>query len=269
MSKEQNNSIKDDIGFYGGSDRSLTEIYKHFSLLHKKEINEKCKEQISLIKRLLNIEYEIASPYMRVFKMGLPAKGVYPLSFSCFHKNLFSIYAALDLTERGFHGPARPNMRHAYEALLITKYCSTAQNKSLFEKWMAGKPIHISREVFAEVVTPKTDTLREFWLLLCSYTHASKYAQQVHFAMYDEKPFYDVLLNFVFIRMLLECNYHILVSHLATSRIKYYVNYYGDSTLVSSAKRDIKKLFSKSRKEMLPLPKRTIADFKKKWILKA
>jgi hypothetical protein len=254
-------------GFYGLDNIELTQIFHKLGLSNRKILRGKFNEEFSVLEETLNLEYEIAAHYLWVLGMEQPVDSVYPILFSCFHKNLFSVFTALDLTKKGFFGSARPIIRHAFEGLLIAKFCSTARNRELFRRWENGMAIFISKDVLRKVQHPDLNEIGRFWGLLCGYTHASTCAQQVHFGQDETDLIWNVGLNLVFIKILLECNYHVLGSHLITPSIKYTGNIYRNKKKAEELRKRIYRLFVRSKKGMLKAPRIVISDFKRKWSL--
>lgn len=254
-------------GFYGRDELRLTGIFHALGLSNQKLLRKKVGGEFSILEEILNLEYGIATHYLWVLGMEQPIDSVYPILLSCFHKNLFSVFTALDLTERGFYGSARPIMRHAFESLIIAKFCSTSTNKELFKKWESGMAIYLSKDVLKKVQHPNLYEIGRFWGLLCDYTHASTCAQQVHLGQDEKDLIWNVRLNLVFIKILLECNYHILGTHLITPTMKYNENRYGNKRRAEELRKKIYRLFIRSKKGMLKEPRMVISNFKRKWSL--
>lgn len=116
---------------------------------------------------------------------------------SGFYKSLLSIYSAYDLNIKGQYGSARILLRHAFEYLLLAKYCSLSKNYILIKKWENGEDIYLGREIIPHLTESLQKRFKNFWKLLCQFTHASVYSQQVQIDA--EKNEMDINLNFSFI----------------------------------------------------------------------
>jgi hypothetical protein len=239
-------------------------MFERLSSDHRRVLRKEFAKDLSLVKEILNLEYKIASHYMWVFRVRLPV--IAPVLLSCFHKNLFAVYSSIDLTQRGFYGAARPNIRQAYEALVIAKYCSIRGDRSIFERWEKGQPIYLASQIFRKVKEPNVAELRDFWTQLCGFTHASIYAQQIDLSKRDDPGFVQTGSNLVFLKIVLECNYHILSRHLLTESVKYFARRYGGVELPAGLRRKIKNLLTDSKVGMLPKGKRVISTFRRRWV---
>ncbi|SHI46147.1 hypothetical protein SAMN02745176_00378 [Lutispora thermophila DSM 19022] len=143
---------------------------------------------------------------------------------SGFYKSLLSIYSAYDLNIKGQYGSARILLRHAFEYLLLAKYCSLSKNYILIKKWENGEDIYLGREIIPHLTESLQKRFKNFWKLLCQFTHASVYSQQVQIDA--EKNEMDINLNFSFIIAFLEMNYHLLNRHVINNSMKFYFESY-------------------------------------------
>jgi hypothetical protein len=191
-----------------------------------------------------------------------------PIALSGFYKSLLSIYGSYKLTIEGQYGSARILLRHALEYLLIAKYCSLSGKNSLIEKWGNGDDISLEREVLSKLVSPLPIRFRGMWKLLCQFTHATVYSQQVEFEA--EKNEKEISTNFAFIKAFLEMNYHLLNRHLINNPMKFYFECYEKEEgkfKFKSLKKDIKSLFSISKKNILDETKGVVKDYISSWQL--
>jgi hypothetical protein len=226
--------------------------------------------EITMIQEALNTLYAIASEYAWL----LNDHGIADLNkankivFSALHKNLIALHASFKLTKIGLYGPARSILRHVYEALLIAKFCSVSHNTDLYEKWKNGNDVRLSRNVLDKIIHPKTKAFREFWSLISDYSHASIYAQQVAVNI-KNSPLHEISLNLVFLRTLIDCQYHLLGRHLITSSMQHHTKYYRQGAdPVPAMKKKMNELLKESRTTLAKEPKEIIKNYRATWKLK-
>jgi hypothetical protein len=226
------------------------------------------KHELEILHEGLNGLYEMASQFAWLFNAPHIAdlNKANTILFSTLHKNLIALYTSLKLTRIGLYGPARSMLRHAYEALLVAKYCSISHNLQLYEKWKGGDVVYLSNGVLKKIRKPDTEAFKDFWNLMSNYSHATIYAQQVVVnvqSVPDEVP-----LNLVYLRILLDCQYHLLNSHLITPSMQYYTKRYrrGPDPLPQQRTR-MRELLADSRKDLLDLPKEIIRNYRATWRL--
>jgi len=246
--------------------RSFIKAFNENSII----IKEKFKHNIILIDKVFDNEIQLFELIGWTLKPEIQATNVVtPVAFSGFYKSLLSIYGAYDLTIKGQYGSARILLRHAFEYLLTAKYCSLSKNDLLIKKWEIGDDISLNRDVISKLVTPLPKRFREFWKLLCQFTHASIYSQQVE--VDAEKNEREINVNFSFIRALLEMNYHLFNRHMITSSMEFYFDSYGKEDEIVSFKQrklEMRKLFSISKQLMSQETKGIVKDYTSTWKLK-
>ena len=103
----------------------------------------------------------------------------------------------------------------------------------------------------------------KLWDLLRSYSHSSIYSQQIVIDWKTHSA--DIAGNFIFLRLLLECNYHLLSSHLINSTMRYYSEKYGDRNYIRSLKKGMRDIIKESKKNMQIEPRKFIYTYKKSW----
>jgi hypothetical protein len=239
--------------------------------------NSKIKSELStksmLIEKILNLDYAIASPYMAIALN--PNLGKLPkhseIFISAYHRNWFALSASYKLTEKGLFGPARSILRHAFESMLIAKFCSISQNEHVYEKWRKGDVIYFTNSVLKKISIPDPETFIEFWSTLSDFVHATIYAQQ--FSLDWEHISDDVRFNQDMILVLLEWHYHILSSHIVTSttnsKTVYNIGLLGKDQLRNwrQSKKDLRVVFKNAKQGMPKFMKKVVRDFKQKWVL--
>ena len=228
---------------------------------------EHCRE-IELLRSGLNRHYSIASEFAWV--MGAPHIAVQnraaTVIFSTIHKNLIALHTRLKLTRPGLYGPARSMLRHVYEALLIAKFCSLSNDTALYERWKGGDVVYLTNGILKKIKSPGTEPFTDFWGVLSNYTHATIYAQQV--ALNVRSELHEVPLNLVYLRILLDCQSHLLGSHLITASMQYYTKRYrrGPDPL-PELRNDLKRILVESRSTLLELPRKIIKNYRATWEL--
>lgn len=233
-----------------------------------KVVGAEHKREVEILKEGLNCLYAMASEFAWLINAPHIAhlNKANTILFSTLHKNLVALYTSLKLTRMGLYGPARSMLRHAYEALLVAKYCSLSHDIQIYEKWKGGDVVYLTNGVLKKIQKPSTEAFKDFWTLMSNYSHATIYAQQV--AMNIKSVPDEVPLNLVYLRILLDCQYHLLSSHLITPSMRYYAKRYrrGPDPLPTQ-KSKIRKLLAESRKDLLDLPKEIIRNYCATWEL--
>ena|GEM_PF-1419428 len=222
----------------------------------------------SRINNSINNHYEIMSQYMWCFQASfIQISSVNTVLFSAFHKSLINIASALHLTKNGLWGPARPLIRQTLESLIIAKYCSVNHESEIYDLWLDGKQVSIGK-VFKNLEKPNTDRFKSFWGSLSDLTHSSRYASQPNLDIKSNLD--DLLLNLVWIEIVLECKYHLLISHVITKNMTYYEKRYSEESYlrVQKLKLELKNHYLNVRKEMSNDAKQFIVDFRTKWVVK-
>jgi hypothetical protein len=162
-------------------------------------------------------------------------------------KNFFVLQSSLQLVREGLYGPARTLLRHVLEALVIAKYTSLSEEYSAYNRWSDGKSLSFSR-LLDKVGSPDMNEIKILWDILCKSSHATNVSQQIVLEWQECKK--DIHITLLFIRALLECQYHLLNSHLLTDSMKRFELENGDSKKVKELRATNRALFKNSRKFM-------------------
>jgi len=229
----------------------------------------KVNNQFALIVNLLNLQYDFALIYWSVAAMVVHYEtGLLSVMVSAFYKNLFAFYAAVELTQKGLYGPARPILRYIFESLMIAKFCSVSRNQDLIQKWHNEEHIGLSNEVINKIKTPDNSGLKKFLRPLNSFTHATRSAQQILFNV--DENWNEIYLNTILLKVLLECNYHVLNRHIVNPSAIYYVKEYGENLHDHAVKlkKELREKFSASRKDMPKEYKEVVRSFTQTWLIK-
>lgn len=186
--------------------------------------------------------------------------------FPCFHKTLFSLHAAHELTLDGLYGVARPHLRHAFESLMIAKFCATDPDADLYDKWVDGIDLYLTNGLLKKLSYPETDEFATAWSLLCRWSHATVFANQLSLDLDTTREEAD--LNLALIGVLIHFSYHLLNSHILTPTIKYYSRRYGKKSTCAQSKADLKVALAILRERLGPGSRRLIKDFRATWRIK-
>lgn len=253
---------------YDRTGAPFVELVEAIESENLKAVAAEHKREVEILQEGLNCLYAMASEFAWLFNAPHIAylNKANTILFSTLHKNLVALYTSLKLTRMGLYGPARSMLRHAYEALLVAKYCSLSHDVQIYEKWKGGDVVYLTNGVLKKIQKPGTEAFKDFWSLMSNYSHATIYAQQVEMnikSVPDEVP-----LNLVYLRILLDCQYHLLSSHLITPSMQYYTKRYRRGPDPLPAQRSkMRKLLAESRKDLLDLPKEIIRNYRATWAL--
>jgi hypothetical protein len=187
---------------------------------------------------------------------------------AAFHKNLFHLYAALDLTQRGMIGPARVLFRVMFEALYLGKFSLVTGDVKLVKKWLEGEPISVVADVFRRIARPTIVEGRTFWSAACAAVHATVFSGQPH-------PHYDRLRqevgsNIAILLGLLLCSHHLLGQHLLTKRTWYYYRrYFREATARMEQRRArCNKLAARARRFLSSSARQLVREYTATWQVK-
>lgn len=225
-------------------------------------------KDINIIIMNLNKQYDLLSSYIATMMHDPYAHGeeYTEMIFSAVYKNLLSLCSALELTRNGQCGSARMIFRNIYENLIISKYISIKKDYVMLKKWENGEDISVNREIFKNIKKPNSNELKEFWKSLCCYVHGTVFSQQIVLKFDELKN--DINLNFVFIKILLCINYHVMNTHALNQNLKYYTKFGLDcveSGLYNKKIKEIRNEINIIKNDLLRDPKKIIYDFCLKW----
>ncbi len=238
------------------------------------------QDSIAGIRELLDIECKIASRFIGWWlspRMPL-RKGhdeLMPLMFSLFHRNYFNIYSAMKLTLSGFYESARPLLRCTFESLMISKFCHICEDDRVMKKWDSGQTVYFSNAILKKIESPDTKSFHDFWTLICEHSHATKNSMQVSIELKSKDEQDNVAENLAMLNALLECNYHLLNSHLINPELAYMDKFYSTRVKPKIREYDTPALkerahiqFKKNRAFLGTESIKLIAAYKRKWIIK-
>ena len=257
---------------YNLQNQDLTAYLRAIQKQNAETTTTNFQKTLSCIDALFDIQHKIASIFFDALyvqeKLYRNVSQSQQLLFSAYHKNTFSLFAALELTRVGMHGSAKANLRHAFEALMIAKFCSLAVNQKVLERWVSGKHISLGAGILRNIDEPNPEPFWTLWGTLSDYSHATIYAQQVSLQVENEVK--EIDLNLVLLQVLLECNYHLLNSYFATPKLRYYAEVYGDgkTLTIPALRQEARIIFRGTRAHLGERSVKLITAYKRKWVLK-
>ncbi|MBX3627993.1 MAG: hypothetical protein KF892_23490 [Rhizobacter sp.] len=237
---------------------------------NQKLIDEQFSEDIAWLVEGTNLLYRIASYYVWLADAPHIASlnQANNVLFSACHKNLVAFHSALKLTRVGLYGPARAILRHVLESLVIAKFSSVSHNPQVMERWKEGEVVYFGNAILKKILRPDPEPFRDFWNLMSDYSHATIYSQQIVLNVQNDPE--QVPLNLVFMRILMDCQYHALVSHFITPSMHYVAKRYAKAgTDVPPLKSRMNTILQESRATLLPWPRQIIRCYRSTWTLQA
>ncbi|NTU49845.1 MAG: hypothetical protein HGA87_02965 [Desulfobulbaceae bacterium] len=250
---------------YAGHGPSFPETYESARQHNRNELTKLFLEESLGIVDTINDIYTVASGYLWVIYRD-PYAQISPVQdvlFPCFHKSLLSLYTSHDLTMTGLWGAARPHLRHAFESLMIAKYCSVNPSADVFDRWIDGVEIYFGNAILKKIATPEPSEFRQLWSLLSDWSHSTVRAGQPSLELKGTNN--ESGLNFGITEVLLQYIYHLLVSHMVTPSVRYYGNRYRDNERVELAKARIQANFKHQRRFLGSRSLQLIRDYRATW----
>lgn len=244
---------------------------------NRKIIASKLDLQIKFAESILNNQCEIASHLIAVLPFGftgdrddsLSIIAINELLLSCFHKNVISLYSALTLSVNGLYGAARPLLRNAYEWLIVGKFCNLSHDVKVLSSWNNHGVVYFTNGVLKKIEEPDNEIFKQFWTMLSQFTHATKYSIQGTIDVMEEDNFLNVNKNLVLITALLECNYHLLNTHLFNRDLEYLARVYVDNSdsrkSIAELRKNAKVLFKENKSAYGKSTISLVTSYKKKW----
>jgi len=238
------------------------------------------KDSIDGIRELIDVQCKIASCFIGwwlapVMPYRKGHQELMPLLFSLFHRNFFNAYSALKLTLFGFYESARPLLRCIFESLMISKFCHICEVDQVMRKWDSGQTIYFANTILKKIAYPDTKPFYEFWALICEHSHATKTSMQVSLELKSKDEQEHVGENLALLNALLECNYHLLNTHLITPELAYMDKFYSTRVIpkigeyeTSGLKKRAHIQFKKNRAFLGRESIKLISAYKRKWIIK-
>jgi hypothetical protein len=265
---------------YNRNTLSLASKFEEVAKKNTEFISREAQEPIEGIRELLDVQCRIAANFVgwwlapaTPFRKG--HKELMPLLFSLFHRNFFTFYSALMLTLSGFYEAARPLLRSIFESLMISKFCHISEDDRVMKKWDSGDTIYFANSILKNITHPDTKPFYDYRSFICEHSHATKASIQVSLELEAQDGLRLVISNLALVSALLECNYHLLNTHLITPELAYMDKLY--STRATSRIRDYETpalrkrahiQFKKNRAFLGLESIKLISAYKQKWIIK-
>jgi hypothetical protein len=243
------------------------------------EVTKRLANQIESAEKLIDIQCNIASHFIGWWSSNtsFARKGheeLNALLLSSFHKNIFSLFSTLRLSSCGLYGVARPLMRNIFEWLMISKFSSISDNPSVMKKWKNEETIYFSNSILKKINVPSPENFYIFWSIVCGYSHATRSSLQISLDIDDKENFEEINVNIAIINALLECNYHLLNTHLITTEYEYMGKFYSSPHFSDLPKYNVPELrkaahtiFKSNRKFLGSGSVKLISAYKRKWVL--
>ena len=214
---------------YGSNASSLWRVIRRSTQEARTLLRSRWRIPLATARALLDAEHLLASQFIGLLRPGGTAisghgEEVRP-AVAAYHKNLFHLYAALELTTAGLTRPAQVLFRTMFEALYLGKFCVVRSDDALVTRWATGKPVSLTVDVFRRIAHPTLSETETFWRAGCQAVHATVYSGQV-----GVPPGEDLVLeagsNVTILLALLVCSYHLLSQHLLSPGIWYHMRRY-------------------------------------------
>jgi hypothetical protein len=184
--------------------------------LNRKELGEAYRAESTAIVSALDDLHAWAAFHSWTFNGWIDAvpHEAHDVLFACFHKALLSLHCTHELTLDGLYGLARPHLRHAFESLMIAKYCATDPSSDIYDRWVDGVDLYFTNGVLKKLAHPDTSEFSDLWQLLCQWSHATVFASQLSLDLQTTRE--QAALNLVFVGVLLHFSNHLLNTHILT-----------------------------------------------------
>lgn len=185
---------------------------------------------------------------------------------SAVHKSCMSLLSCIELERKGLYGSSRILMRHAFEYLMIGKFYSVSKNKELLNRWIEGIGYPM-RKIFKNINKPGTEEMSRLWGVLCNFTHATIYSQQITLDSESTQKEHDINCNLI--GALVEMTFHLLNMHLINPKMKSYIESvegaHDEMILINDLKAEQNRLLKLSRKNMTKATKSLIKEYRASW----
>ncbi len=181
----------------------------------------------------------------------------------CFHLSIVSLYVARFLTVEGFYGPAHSHLRHAFEALLVAKFCSVNPSADVYDRWIDGIELYFSNSVLKRIRAPDQTETRILWKLLCEKTHATLWSGQHDLRL--EKKLDDVGFNLTIVGVLARWCAHLYAGHILTPSAAYYGRRYRRTPRTDLARQRLGSFFKWHRSQLSAGARSLISEYTHKW----
>jgi hypothetical protein len=183
----------------------------------------------------------------------------------CFHLSLTSLYVAVSLTEDGLHGFAFAHIRHAFEALVIAKYCAVNPESDVFDRWVDGMDLYFSNSVLKKVKAPDPSEIRVLWKTLCEKSHATIWSGQEDLAIDARLP--DIGFNLAVVGILVRWTSHLYSGHFVTPSMVYYGKRFRRTKRSELAAKRLRSFFVRQHRSLTVEGRKLVSEYVLKWQL--
>ena len=184
----------------------------------------------------------------------------------CFHQSLMSLCVGHSLTSDGLYSAAHPHLRHAFEALLIAKYCSVMPTADVYDRWVDGVELYFTNSVLKRIDSPDLIETKVLWKLLCEKSHATMWSGQPDLRLDTRKP--DIAFNYALIGVLIRWAAHLYSGHILTPTAIYYGRRYRRSARTKQAQDKLRRFFKWNGYYLGEPSKRLIQEYTRAWTVK-
>ena len=237
-------------GWYSKGSLPLSEMFSERITSVEAIFDKNLGDHFEALTKIMDNTYRLASYHIWLFNMPhlveLPKNR--SVIFSAIHKNFFVLHSALSLTRSGLFGPARTLLRHVFEYLVVAKFCAISEDDRVFESWDSGDTVYFTNGVLKKIIKPDNGELKDFWHLMCQYSHSTNSSQQVSIEWDGSED--DVYVTLCFIRAMLECQYHLLNSVLITKSMRSFAKKYDDDNAIKEVREKNRKILKLTRAMM-------------------
>lgn len=254
--------------WYGASSLPLREKLAAGTTTCEAMVDRHFGNEVELARRLLDSNYALACHYswcMLAPHIARPSKHM-SVSFAAFHKGLFTLASCIDLTRQGLYGPARPLLRHAYEFLMIAKFCCISPDGRVHGRWQDGEVIYFTNGILKKISSPDISPLENLWNELNELTHATRTSSQI--GLHFPSIAHELQVNFALVRVLSDWLAHLLTAHIITGSMRYATKRYTPAaTSLKIATDNLRSTLNLSRAQHSQDALRLITTFRKKWVV--
>lgn len=226
------------------------------------------EDEIGLFKEFFNIQRRLFyNHYPGIFDPYYNVAEFERIIMQAFIKSSHLLYNVHTLIISGNYGTANLIQRQVFEFLLIGKYMSKKRDGGIANKWLDNNQFSVYKKIIKLLISPQKNNFNQFWNILCDFTHATTYSNQV--GLNFKRNRIEIKKSYYFLLLLMRCNYHLLNSCFFNPRLIYRSSYFGEhrdenKELRVRAKVINIKIYGKFSK----LGKSLIRDYESKWVLR-
>lgn len=251
----------------GEGTHPFTWMIRRASRFNKKELTSYHRTGATGTPRALDDLWTILGRYSAAI-YSVPDAQPHPaqsILFPCIYKSMFSLYAAHRLTLDGLFGLGRPHLRHAFESLMLAKFCAMEPATDVYDRWIDGVDVFLGKGVIQKITRPEPEEFSRAWKMLCVWTHSTVYAGQVGMDIETSKQ--EAMTNYGLCDVFVQWIYHLIFSHMVTPTVRYYGDAWTQYKSADRARHRLRRVFKKAKTNLAPGAIQLIKDYKKNWAL--